>query len=353
MNFDETHYVPVLKIKGGEKDALAQLSSTVRARIRPLLEVVERDDEEKTPTEHIDTTFKKFKPAVEHLRSYFLDCREVAPAGPEIAEDVFRRAEELGVRFVPVTGITRSVDQQAALAHRTNGLALRLTVDEFDKQLVRNELLPFVKTIGVPREVIDLIVDLGAVDDMVLPGAQNQAADFLNDIPDPTSWRTLTLSAAAFPIGMGDLQSRSHDLLDRIDWLTWRDGIRAANSFPRAPTYSDGVIQHPSGVENIDWRTRTPSASIRYATGDQWLRIKGESTRVNLPSDQFPALAENLVDGHLSTYFAGASHCEGCFGIRCAADGADGYGGLTKWRTIGTIHHITHVIEQLDALAAP
>lgn len=64
------------------------------------------------------------------------------------------------------------------------------------------------------------------------------------------------------------------------------------------------MIQHPSGVEGIDWRARTPSASIRYATGDQWLRIKGVSVKVKLPSDQFPVLTTNLVDGD---HFAGAT----------------------------------------------
>lgn len=354
MSFDETRYIPVLKMKTGEKEALPRLAPTVQARITPLFEVVERDPEKKaTPPEHIDTAFKKFQPAIEKLRSYFLDCREVELDGPETALDVFRRAADLGTAFVPVTGITRSVDIEAALAHRTSGLALRLTVEEFEKGSVQNELLSFVKTLGVPREVIDLIVDLGAVDDMVLPGVQNLAMTFLNDIPDPSSWRTLTMSASAFPPGMGGLESRSHDLIDRLDWAAWRDGIRADGSFPRVPSYSDGVIQHPRGVEGVDWRTRHISASVRYTTGDQWLRIKGVSTKAELPSDQFPDLATNLVYGQLSTHFAGASHCDGCFGMRCAADGADGYGGLTKWRTLGTIHHITHVIEQLDALSAP
>jgi len=218
MSFDETHYVPVLKLKGGEKEALPLLSPTVRARIIPLFEVVERDKEKKaTPTEHIDTAFKKFKPAVEHLRRYFLDCREVAPDGPETVEDVFRRAADLGTPFVPVTGITRSVDVQAALANRTSGLALRLTREEYESGVVQSELLPFVKIHDVPREVIDLIIDLGAVDDMVLSGVQELATVFLNDIPDPTSWRTLTMSASAFPPGMGGLESRSHDLIDRLD----------------------------------------------------------------------------------------------------------------------------------------
>lgn len=354
MKLDETHYVPVLKMKGAEKEALPLLSSSVRNRIVPLFEVVERDNEKKaTSAEHIDTAFKKFKPAVEQLHRYFLDCREIAADGPEAAEDVFRRAADLGTPFVPVTGITRLVDVQAALANRTSGLAIRLTREEYESGAVETELLPFVKTHDVPREVIDLIVDLGAVDDMVLPGVQDLAAGFLHDVPDPGSWRTLILSAAAFPTGMGGLESRSHDLIERLDWLAWRDGIRANTSLRRIPAFSDGVIQHPTGVEGIDWRLMNISASVRYTTGDQWLRIKGVSTKTELPSDQFQTLATSLVSGYLATHFSGASHCEGCQGMWSAAEGADNYGSLGVWRRLGTVHHITHVIEQLDALAAP
>lgn len=298
MSFDENHYVPVLKMKAAEKEALALLSSSVRDRITPVFEVVERDAEEKdTPSEHIDTAFKKLQPAVEHLRLYFLDCHEIAGDGSESVEDVFRRANDLGTPFVPVTGIGRTVDVQPALANRASGLALRLTREEFESGAIQNELLSFVKTIGVPREVIDLIIDLGAVDDMVLPGVQAAAAACLSDIPDPMTWRTLTLSASAIPPGMGGLESRSHDFVERLDWLAWRDAIRDDPSFPRVPTFSDGAIQHPSGVENIDWSMINPPASIRYTTGDQWLRIKGVGIRTTLPSEQYQGLATNLVYG--------------------------------------------------------
>jgi hypothetical protein len=355
MSFDESHYVPVLKMKAAEKEALALLSQEVRDRITPLFEIVERDTEEKaTPSEHIDTAFKKFQPAIEHLHAYFLDCQEIAGDGAENVEDVFRRANDLGTAFVPVTGMTRTVDIQPALSNRTSGLALRLTREEFESGAVQKELLSFVKTIGVPREVIDLIIDLGAVNDMVLPGVQAAAAQCLADVPDPTTWRTLTLSAAAIPPGMGGLESRSHDLIDRLDWIAWRDAVRSDTSLPRVPTFSDGVIQHPSGVENIDWSMMNPPASIRYTTGDQWLRIKGEGIRTKLPSEQYPGMATSLVYGtQLSHHFLGKGHCDGCFGMWCAADGADGYGSLGVWRRLGTVHHITRVIEQLDELALP
>ena len=354
MSFDKTHYVPVLKMKGAEKEALPLLTASVRARITPLFEVVERDPEKKpTATDHIDTAFKKFAPAVAGLDRYFLDCHEVESDGPEAAEEIFRRATALDTAFIPVTGITRSADVAAALANRTSGLAIRISRTDFENGLLENELLSFVKTHDVQREVIDLILDLGAVDDMVLPGVQALAAAFLADVPDPSSWRSLTLSSAAIPPGMGGLESRSHDFIDRVDWLTWRDRIRADASFPRVPTFSDGVIQHPKGVEGIDWRKMTISASIRYTANDRWLRIKGVSTDVELTSDQLQSLATTLVLGHLSTHFNGAAHCDGCRGMRSAADGADGYGSLPVWRRLGTIHHISRVIEQLDALAAP
>lgn len=40
MTFGSNHYVPVLKIKRGEKKALQAISSTLQPEITPLLEIV-------------------------------------------------------------------------------------------------------------------------------------------------------------------------------------------------------------------------------------------------------------------------------------------------------------------------
>jgi len=42
MTFGPHHYVPVLKVKRGEKAALQSISANDQARIAPLLEIVER-----------------------------------------------------------------------------------------------------------------------------------------------------------------------------------------------------------------------------------------------------------------------------------------------------------------------
>ena len=114
------------------------------------------------------------------------------------------------------------------------------------------------------------------------------------------------------------------------------------------------MIQHPAGVEGFDFRYMQASAAIRYTWSDYWLLIKGEGTRRNPTTHQFPQLATQLVYGHLQSYFAGAAHCRGCDSAKASADGASGLGSPEVWRRIGTIHHLTKVVaDDLASLAWP
>lgn len=267
---------------------------------------------------------------------------------------MFRRAATDGIAFTPVTSVSRSADVAAALAHRTNGIALRLSRTEFEAGNLERMLLLFMSQHGLSPEETDLIVDLGAVDDLVSVGIEAMAAAFLADVPDHTRWKTFTLTSSAFPPGMGAVDRHSYDLVDRADWLTWCQRLHGSRQLlTRLPTYSDGAIQHPKGVEGFDPRIMQVSASIRYTTSHSWLLIKGEGTRITPPSLQFPKLATQLVYGHLHLHYSGADHCAGCDSMMAAADGAPGLGSAEAWRRLGTVHHITTVVEQLGALPWP
>jgi hypothetical protein len=201
---------------------------------------------------------------------------------------------------------------------------------------------------------VDLVIDLGAVDDMVTPGIEALASAFLADVPDRTRWRTLTISSSAFPQSMAGVAGSSHDQVDRSEWHAWRDALHANRaSLDRLPTFSDCAIQHPSGVEGFDFRFMQVSASIRYTLPDQWLLIKGVSTKRILPSTQFPQLAKHLVYGHLLPCYSGARHCIGCQLMRDAANGRTGLGSAEAWRLLGTTHHITVAVEQISKLTWP
>lgn len=353
MTFGARHYVPILKVKQGEKAALAQVATALVPRITPLLEIVERTAG-KTVDAHINTAFKGLRDSVSSYPRCFIDTREIAPDGPSAAHAVFSRAKAAGIVFAPVTGVTRAADVGPALEHRDHGLALRLTREEFEAGQLPEAIGAFLHTHGLHPAEVDLIVDLGAVEEMVIDGIAALTTAFLADVPNHQDWRTFTVSACAFPISMGGVERHSHDLVERSDWLAWRDHLHAnRHALARLPTYSDYAIQHPRGVEGFDPRMMQVSATIRYTTAEHWLLVKGESTRSTLPSSQFPLLATRLVYGHLQQHFAGSSHCIGCQLIKAAADGASGYGSAAAWRKLGTVHHLSAVTQGLENLAWP
>ena len=356
MNFASDHYVPVLKVKRGEKKALSLISNLLHHRVTPLLEIVERSESAEKPLDkHLDTAFKDLELSVRPFQRCFIDAHEVSSEANTAVADVFQRAAKVGVRFTPVTGISRpAADVAASLAHPSNGIAIRLTREEFEGGSVTRDVRRFMSRNGLAMEGVDLFLDLGAVENLVADGIAALSDAFLQEIPDQTQWRTLTLSACTFPKSMGGVDRNSYDLVERAEWIAWRDSLFAnRRSMPRLPSFSDCAIQHPVGVEGFDPRTMQVSAAVRYTLPDHWLLIKGESTRNIPPSEQFPELATRLVYGHLRSHYAGANHCDGCASIKAAADGAPKLGSAEAWRRFGTIHHITRVVQDLSALPWP
>jgi hypothetical protein len=352
MTFGPRHYVPVLKVKRGEKRALRSLGNGVVQHITPLLEIVERRG---TRLEaHVETAFSNLDASVSRFPRCFLDARELAPDGEIGARIVFERASSESIAFSPVTGPARTADIAAALAHRRHGLALRLTRAELESGALSVELDAFMARHSLEREEIDLILDLGAVGDMIPDGISALAAAFLAAVGSQSEWRTLTLSASAFPLSMQIVDRNSHEMVERAEWVSWRDWLYARrNGSGRLPTFSDSCIQHPRGVEGFDPKIMQVSASIRYTRQDSWVLIKGESTRRTPPSVQFPILAAQLVRGVHRAHFYGSGHCEGCRLIQASADGEPRLGSPETWRRLGTIHHITTVAEEIAGLPWP
>jgi hypothetical protein len=347
----EWHYMPVLKVKLGEKAALTKIAPVLRARILPLVEVVVRKPE-KSVDGHLDTAFAGLPEALRPYERCLLDAREIAPDGASAAEAVFSRAAQAGLNFTAVTGLSRSADVAPALANKGNGVALRLTREEFEAGGLGGRIGVFLDVHHLDAASIDLVVDLGAVDSLIPEGVANLAEEFLAAIPDHAAWRTFTLMGCAFPYSMRIVERNGHTIVERAEWKAWRDALHARrHEIARLPAFGDCGIQHPAGVEGFDPKTMPTSAAVRYTLDEDWLLIKGQSTRSTPPSQQFPRLARRLVSGDLSAHFAGCAHCAGCAGVSDASHGAPALGSLQVWRRLGTIHHITTAVQALAGLS--
>jgi hypothetical protein len=353
MNFGPDHYVPVLKVKRGERKALQRISSTYHSRITPLLEIV-KTKPGKTLRDHLDTTFTDLSDTVRPYPRCLLDALELVAEGEAGAEEVFQRASAAGIVFTPVTGLARTVDLIPALANRANGLALRLTRVEFEQGGLARRVDAFLDRQGLVPEEIDLIIDLGGVESLIVEGIETLTNAFLAEVPSHQRWRTFTVSSCSFPLNMSVVQRNSDILVERSDWVSWRENLCGQRtSHQRIPTFSDCVIQRPEGVEDFDPVRMQVSASIRYTLEEEWFLIKGESTRSRRPGEQFPRLARQLVYGRLSTRFYGSTHCNGCKLMKAAAEGMPGLGSAEAWRQLGTIHHISVVTQALASLPWP
>ena len=349
--FGPSHYVPVLKVKRGEKQALASISPGLRQHVVPLLEIVARKTA-LTVDEHLTTSFRDLESSLHGYARCLLDVREIEPDGPQAADEAFTRAATAGISFTPVTGISRTADVASSVAFSSiSGVGIRLTRREFEDGDLTADLNNFLSANGLTPDGVDLIVDLGSVEDLITAGVIALTQVFLAAVPNKGQWRTLTVTGSAFPLSMGVVSRNSSARITRSEWLAWRDGLYARRpTLERLPTFSDCAIQHPVGVENFDFRFMQASATIRYASANDWLLVKGESTRKIRPRIQFPQLATRLVYGQLRSAYARAQHCAGCQMAKDSADGVSGLGSPEVWRRIGTIHHITTVVQ--DDLAS-
>ena len=106
---------------------------------------------------------------------------------------------------------------------------------------------------GLEPEEVDLIIDLGTVEDLIAEGIAALTTAFMADIPDHSRWRTFTISSCAFPKSMGRVERNSHDFVQRDEWLAWKNQLYPSRqNLSRLPTFSDYAIQHPAGVEGFD-----------------------------------------------------------------------------------------------------
>lgn len=353
MNFSSNHYVPILKVKPAESEALKHLSPDLYKHITPLFEIVERKgDPAPELTKHIETALKRIHKSAHLFRRCFLDVRELEPDGHDVARTFFERALSAGINFTPVTGISRTVDVDAAKAFPVNGLAIRITKSDIDNGNLSRTIASFLKAHSLTPENIDLIIDLGPVDDRLAEGVSRLTDEFLSEIPFQTSWRTFTLSGCAFPKSMGILQSDTFKLLDRSEWMAWlNDLFRNRHTIQRLPTFSDCAIQYPTGVEGIDFSIVRPAPSIRYTLENEWLLLKGEGGQTQqLHTVQYPFLATRLTRGDLRSHYLGPEHCAGCKLMNDCSEGTPRLGSSGAWRRLGTIHHITMVVNRLVSL---
>lgn len=343
--FKHKHYVPILKGKRAEPPALGALKST--KNLTPLIEAVPSRSPTQVPIDMEGQWPNKQRYFIDML--FLDDDDETVPAGA--THPIRRCFAEVATRdqnAVPVTGLARSPSYQSAvqqvISEQERGLVLRLVPDDFeDPEELEASLQAALGYFKLKHKDIDLILDAGSVADSSAGVVAQLHRAQIDLIPNLVDWRTLTVAASAFPLGLGPLLRDQWNVSSRVDWRGWRLLVTGSRPPGRLPAFGDYTIAHPALPPE---GRATILAQLRYAIPDSWLIWKGRNA-ITEGYDQFYAICTDLVE---RDEYRGPDFSQGDADIQEKANNVGGPGSAETWRRIGTNHHIETVLEQIANL---
>jgi hypothetical protein len=353
--FNHLHYVPILKWKLGEYQALARLESSVKDRVTPLIELpaVGYDFENSRVAKSLDDHLKDFGRRLKAKwasRTCFVDTKNIASSermadGTHPLERVMQLARTEGCTAIPVVALSSDADYRRAAALSDlldgNGAAIRLQLEDFDRPHFADDIARCLDELTVGISEADLIVDL--CDQHFLPVTvfvQTLRAS-LQRLPTLNRWRTFTVAGSSYPKTLADIGATA--MVPRREWALYRELVRQIGHESRIPTFGDYAVAHPDPVE-LDMRLIKPFAKLRYTTPEDWYIAKGRAVRTS-GFDQYRAMCDAVVR---QPFFDGAAFSDGDRYIAECAAGTETTGNLTTWVWVSSNRHITRVVADLS-----
>ena len=280
---------------------------------------------------------------------YDLDLDLRTTSGSHTVEFLFSCLRNYNVLAIPVIGLDRSEDTDYVDAIRNTlstdkrGVCIRLLDEDLEMPSGTNrDVYELIQTLGLSTNNTHLLMDFRSVSENDILDVADVATDFLASLPGARDWKTIILASSGFPENLGGISPHSIDTIRRTE-LDLRDElVSRRNSIPRFPTFADYGICHPDLLD-FDPKVHTPSAAIRYTTEREWIIIKAGSIK-KYKFNQFRDLSNMLRrrrEYYSPTYSWGDKYINDC------AEYRTGVGNLTKWRQVGTNHHLTLVGSQI------
>jgi Beta protein len=353
--FGHQHYVPILKWKQGEYQALHRLTNAVKDGLTPLIEIpaVGFDHEAGEERETIDSHLGDFGRRLHskwQARRCFVDLKYIDPVtrmadGQHFVGALFGLARAEGCAAIPVVSLSSDSDYLAATAAviRTDqgGVCLRLTMADFDSSDLANDITGVLTRLGVGFPDTDLVIDLAAPNFQPINAFVRTLVVLVGMVPMLNRWRTFTLAGTSYPPSIAGLR-RPFDHVPRHEWIAYRTLVTRLGSGNRIPTFGDYAVAHPDPVE-LDMRLIKPFAKLRYTFDDYWHVGRGDTVRTH-GFGQYQRLCAELM---AQPYFSGRGYSAGDAYVADCAAGAVPTGNLTTWVWVSTNRHLTKLVADL------
>ena len=361
MQLSEDTYVPALRWRQAEYQALERLEQTVKDQIVPLITIpdVEYDFEQRQPKKTVDEHVYPFimryhkkwgqRPAWIALNEAIANGR--MDDGSHVFDYVFNGLRPNNAKAIPALPLATDPETIAAAARAVardgQGAAILVRLEDLMAISPQAKLVALAKDLQVELNEIDLIIDLGSPNFEPYDVFATALIAAMPRLGDLMVFRNFVLVSTAIPEAFSDI-SRGTDEIPRHDWLFYQTLLTNLPGSIRRPVYGDYTIVHPN-FEAKDMRKLKPAGKIIYTTETTWATRKGGSFRDD--RDQMYTHCQAIMrDSKFN--FRGQGFSGGDAYISDCAAKKKGPSNLSRWKQVAINHHITLVAEELANLAA-
>jgi hypothetical protein len=353
------HYVPSLRWRQGEYQALLALTDAAKSRSVPLITIphIEYDFEAGKPKhtvhEHVEPFPKRYK-SKWGTRPAWIDFdaslhKDAMQGGQDVITYVFESLRTFGASAVPVltVGADKAVVALVAKVIQVDkrGIALRARFEDIMRPSYTQSARELMKALAVSPAEVDFIVDLGAPSYEPYAAFATGLKAALLRLGDLPAFRNFVLLGTAMPDTLSTVSKDGADL-PRHDWLFYQAFAKGLPAGLRRPNYGDYTVVHPS-FSAMDMRMLKPAGKIVYATSRNWAVYKGGAFRDD-PTQMHDHCGE-LVD---SDDYMGPTFSYGDEYIDLCAKRKEGPSNQTQWKKVAINHHITQTLADLSKLVA-
>lgn len=362
MFLNHTHYVPAVRWKQAEKEALQWLGKEERTRMLPLIEIIPRNfrsnDGKDRPVREAVRLIARDINTCWGSTATFVDLEHIVNAGIRAANDSPHILELLAQetrrvlplfpddsKLIPVTGLSRAGDYQSAVAsiieEDRTGVCVRVTLADVSSPGFSTKLETLLSRLKLEVSDADLVVDFRASN-----GSRPNLQSLCAALPQLSKWRSFVLLAGAFPKDLQGLERNRQHTLPRDEWFYWREQILTLPRSIRRRTFGDYTIQHAIYQEPPE--NSNPSASIRYTHSDYWIIMRGEGLKnENGPGNApYPAEAQLLCE---RDEFCGGGFSPGDRYMYETSQTPGTPGTPLTWLRAGINHHMVYAVRQIAA----
>ena len=361
MQLSDDTYVPALRWRQAEYQALKRLGQTVKDQIVPLITIpdVEYDFEQQEPKRTVDEHVRPFitryqekwgqRPAWIALNEAIANGR--MDDGSHVFDYVFSGLRLHDAQAVPALPLAADSATIAAVstvvAQDRQGSAILVRLEDLMADGPEARVVALAKDLQVGLKGIDLIIDLKAPNFEPYDSFATALIAYMPRLGDLMAFRKVVLVSTAIPETLADI-SKGTDAIPRHDWLFYQTLLKKLPGGMRRPVYGDYTIVHPN-FEAKDMRIVKPAGKIIYTREDMWGTRKGDSFRDN--RDQMHSHCQAIVldagfDFRGQDYSWGDAYISDCAARRQSAS------NLGQWKKVAINHHITLVVEELANLGA-